>query len=379
MVASVGIALLSTESDTAKVVSAALETSAGIQLRGVYSDLPHLVRYLEHNHVPAVLVDVSSNPVDMIKALAPVIPQFPETRFILLGDGIRNDLVIEAMEIGARYFLLKESIPDNLVSILRRLIVDGASQDDRKGNVVTVLSAGGGCGSTTVAINLANELHISNDKAALLVDLDCAYGSVATDLGIQGKYGIADVLTHDGSIDPALISSSALAYSEGLHVLISPASVDFNNPVSLQEEHLAEAVDACKHAYDYTVIDAPRVSRQAAECLAKESVVTIICFQLTVKDVRLVRAIISSLQSRGVATSSILPLANRYRKRGTMLTMDEVRQALGNLTIEQAANDFKSAIRCINYGQPLAEASPRSLLRKDLRRIAARINSIAKP
>ena len=68
MVAHVGIALLSKESDTAKAVSAALEASSGIQLSGVYADLPHLARHLDHNHVPAALVDVSSSPVESSSA-----------------------------------------------------------------------------------------------------------------------------------------------------------------------------------------------------------------------------------------------------------------------------------------------------------------------
>lgn len=373
------IALLSKDAETVKTVSSALVASPEIQLNGTYPNLQQLVRHLEKTQVPAALVDIEDNPAEMLPALAPVIARFPKTRFIVLSDGLRNDVVMKAMEIGARYFLLKESVPSTLIDILRRLVIDITLHNGRRGFVTTVLSAGGGCGSTTVAVNLANEIQLQSGEPALLVDLDCAYGAVATHLGIRGRYSIADVLTHNEAIDPALVRSSALAYSEGLHVLISPASVNFENPLNLHLENLPKAIEACKQSYTHTVVDAPRVSMDTAAGLAGESMITIICFQSTVKDVRLVHSIFSALTERGVNASSILPLANRYRKRGSMLSMEEIRQALGDLPIEQAANDYKSAMKGVNYGQPLAEVAPRSLLRKDLRRIVVRIDKIAAP
>ena len=379
MVSLRGVLLVSKEPETIQAVSDTLRTNGEIPLVGVCTDLLDLVTHLQKERTAAVLVDIDPQPDEILKELHQVVERFRDIRFVVLAETFRNELLFESMEMGVRYFLLKESIATDLAGILQRLIGAGPLPSSWGGLVTTTLSAGGGCGSTTVAVNLANELGLVTSKPSLLVDMDSAYGTVATYLGLDGRYGIADVLIRNNSIDPALISSSALSYSDGLHVLISPASVDLTMPRPLQYENLPGALEACRQVYGHTIIDAPRVSIDVAAALAKASAITLIVFQLQVKDIRLVRAIVSALEQHGVPTETILPLANRYRKRNPMISLAEGREALGGMAIEYISNDYRSALRGVNYGQPLAQAAPRSSLRKDLRRLAVRISRMQQP
>jgi len=141
---------------------------------------------------------------------------------------------------------------------------------------------------------------------------------------------------------------------------------------------MPEALSACRQAYAQTVIDAPRVPMNIASVLAKSSNVTIICFQLTVKDVRIVRAMLSAMKESGISSEHVLLIANRYKKRSPMIRLVEGKEALGNLPIESIANDYRSALKGIDFGQPLEYAAPRSILRKDFRRLAARVISMSR-
>jgi pilus assembly protein CpaE len=370
------VLLVSKDKAIVQAVAKAVAPLAGVALGRTAHDLDHMASQMDRSPAPIVMVDIASRPTEMIAELERLIPDYPQTRFIILNDDLRNDLILEAMAIGVRYFLLQDSVTTNLPRILQKLIAEGSPSLDEppdRGMVVTVLSSGGGAGATTLAVNLANELQGPGDAQSLLIDLDCAYGCIAAHLGLKGSYSVADVLDHDHTVDAALVRSSALSYSERLHVLLSPASVNFADPKQLQADKLPEALAACRLAYANTVIDAPRVPMNIASVLSANSDVTVICFQLTVKDVRIVRAMLAALKRAGIGTDRVLLLANRYKKRSPMISIVEGKEALGNLPIESIGNDYRSALRGIDFGQPLEQAAPRSILRKDFRRLASRV------
>ena len=377
----VQVLLVSGNKATEKAVDRAISPIAGATLAHTVHDLSHMVSHLEKFEVPIVLVDISTKPAEMLIELEQLISDYGQTRFIVLNDSLRNDLILEAMAIGVRYFLLQESVGANLPRILQKLISETGvpyKEENDGGIVATVLSSGGGSGATTLAVNLANELQVALQEPSLLIDLDCAYGCIAAHLGVTGSYSVADVLDHNHEVDPALVRSSALSYSDNLHVLLSPASVDLANPKELRISKMPEALSACRQAYAQTVIDAPRVPMNIASVLAKSSNVTIICFQLTVKDVRIVRAMLSAMKESGISSEHVLLIANRYKKRSPMIRLVEGKEALGNLPIESIANDYRSALKGIDFGQPLEYAAPRSILRKDFRRLAARVISMSR-
>ena len=367
MVALETIPLLTNEPETAKAVAAALNLPAG-SLQ-VYQDVPQFIARLEQMSVRAALVDIDPLPSDTLGDLEPVISRFEHTRFVVLSRAHNTDVVLEAMRAGVRHFLRKQSLEDELPDVLRRLAAQGAShRPEREGAVVTILSAGGGCGATTFAINLANELRLQSREPVLLVDLDVAYGAIAGALGLSGQYGIADVLTP--TVDPQLVQTTAVRHSDDLHALLSPVSVNAQHPAHLELDHLERVLESCAQAYGWSVVDAPRVESDAAAALALGSCITFIAGQLSVKDVRIARTIRQGLLDRNVPADTIVPVAMRYRKRDPMVTLEEARQTLCVPTIQVVSNDFRRAIEGINFGQLLARSAPRSGLRHDMQKLA---------
>jgi pilus assembly protein CpaE len=361
--------LVTSESETVSDVSAALALNGRFELAPPCRFLADLSGRLERAQVPAVLVDIDADPARAFEGLAPIVARFVETRFIVLSSTLRNGLVLEAMQIGARHFLIKRSIRAELLPVLHRLLPDRLSDRPAHGVLTTVLSAGGGCGATTVAFNLANEIGLETAEPVLLIDLDCCYGAAAPYLGLEAEYGIADVLAYDGEIDGHLIRSSTVAYSDQVHVLLSPTSINFSQPKPLRHESLAAVVAACKRSYRHTVIDAPRVSMDLAADLAKASRATLIMFQLMVKDIHGARSIRSALAERGVPQDRVVPLVSRHGKRNPV-SLKETEKALGGAKLRTVRNDFRSTLRSITYGEPLAKAAASSRLRRDIRQLA---------
>ena len=363
------VLLVSREPATVADVRAAIGSNGNFELANVCGALPDLVSRLDGSCTPAALVDIDPEPMRIIEDMAPIVARFADTRFVILSSKLENELMLEAMQIGARHFLAKHTVVDELLDVLRRLAVNGSAVG---GAAVTVLSASGGCGATTLAFNLANELGLEGRGPALLVDMDSCYGAAGPYLGLNGEYGVADVLDYDGHIDGHLIRSSAVEYSEALHALLSPITISFSQPKPMRFESLRDVLRACKHTYPYTVIDAPHMPMDVAAILAKESDVTLIVFQLTVKDIHLVRSIRSSLVNCGIAPDGVVPVANRYAKRGP-ISLKQAEQPLGGMRIELVRNDFRNAVRGLNYGEPLAQSAPSSGLRRDICQLAVHI------
>ncbi len=365
------IALVTRTAATAQAVAAALGGHRAPACT-TFGTLDELTAHLRQSPMAAAIVDIDPNRSEGLARLTPIVSQYPDTRFIVLSNIVDNKLMLQAMEVGARHFLSTESIASDLLDVLQRLVMDGAARNVERRNIVPVLSASGGCGGTTVAINLTNELHLVSGKPALLVDLDCHFGVADTYLGLTGAYGLTDVLARPGEIDADLVRSTAVDYSDGFHLLRSPATSNLPSESPLDRERLSSVIAACTDAYAFTVIDAPRVPMSVAAELASNSALTFLILQLTVKDLRVARSILSALMKRDISPDRIVPVINRYSKRGMMITAEDARKALGR-PFGTISNDYRNTVRSINYGQPLERTAPRCQCRRELQDLAERV------
>jgi pilus assembly protein CpaE len=372
------IAVVTLDADTERAVTLGVEGDPQVFGRvSACRDLQELERELQSGPAKQlVLVDVDPQPQSMLARLESIIQRHPEPRYAVICSELDNRLVLEAMQIGVRNCLLKVSLASDLLPVLRRLLDGVAGQGGRAGGrIVAVMTASGGAGGTTVAINLADELRQSSGRASLLIDLDLDYGAMAAYLGLNPEYGVADLLNTRGTIDAQLVRSTALAHLDDLHVLTSPAGLDHARQGVTSFDKLEALLGVCREAYPFTVIDVPRAPRDVAARVASASDLTLIVFQLSVIAVRSTRGLIRALTDRGVPAERILPVANRWVKRTKMLSLADAREALGGSDPFPIGNDFESVMRSINYGQPLAKVAPRSPVRRDFERLVERSNA----
>ncbi len=366
--------LVTSEQAIKDTVKSVLDNSGDVKLAGVCRDISELRSFLLKRKVKAVVVDIDPDPPRVLRELSSVLAIYPETYFAVVCSHFTKEMVLLAMQAGARHFLEKKTLSSELAKELRLLI----GEDKKQGGgprslIVSVFSAGGGCGATTVAVNLANELRQLSSRPVLAVDLDSFYGTMSTYLGIKSQYGVADVLARKDQIDEHLIKSSSVAYAKDFHVLVSPVGAQSAGAQCLQLENVGQLLETCRQVYAFTVVDAPRMPESAAMTLAGLSDVILVVFQLTVKDVHFTRAIVSSLTKSGIASERILPLANRVKKRGPLVRLEDSKKAVGLTSCHAIRNDWRKAMKSVNSGHPLSQVAPRSGLRSDYRKLAAKV------
>jgi pilus assembly protein CpaE len=352
------------EPATISAVTSALQSNGKLHTDNVCRDLTALSARLAEIPASAALVDIDSQTSRVMSSLDPIVRRFPETRFIVLSSIMESRLMLEAMQAGARHFMMKQDVPQGLHDVLRRLCQVAAPST---GQVVSVFSASGGCGATMVAVNLAWEMQAVAGKPAMIVDLDYAYGAVSAYLGVEAPYGVIDLQDRVGPLDPELISTTWVPYQDKINVLLSASSARLDGGGSYAR--LADTVAACALACPLVVVDAPRMHYPVAAELARASAVNLLVMQLTVKDVKSARHFLNSMRALGLPIEQFTLLINRYRRRGS-LELEEARRALGGVKIECLSNDFTSIGESINLGQPLAQVAPRSPVRKELQQLA---------
>ena len=367
------IFLATEETGFANELSSILGLKKGMALGGVCKNVSELKSYLEHTPTQLAVVDIDSDPPYVLRELGKVIPLYPETRFAVASHNSNSELILSAMRSGVREFLPKKSIEAELDRVLERLLFDIAGTSESLGSVISVFSTSGGCGATTVVVNLANELRLKSSEPVLTIDLDNCYGGVSSYLGISGHYCIADILAHNGPIDGNLITSSVTKYADNFDVLLNTANGDHFAPKYIQQDNLTPVFEACRQAYRYIIVDAARVPEDMAELLAATSKAILIVFQMTVKDVKMAKAAISKLTKLGASPDRIIPLANRYQKRGPMIPLEETKKVLGLSSLQFISNDFKHVVRSINGGELLADCASWSRIRRDFQSLVSRI------
>jgi pilus assembly protein CpaE len=374
---SADVLLLTQEDQTVAAVRSVLESrwsADSANVCGTMMDLrTELSRKPANGHPRIAVVDIDRDPDRILSELNMVSMAYQHTWFVVLSKEFDEKRVLHAMHAGARHFLRKSSIPTDLNQVLERLLVQGPQTPTRLGTIVSVFSCSGGCGATTAAVNLAGELRLAPVRRVLIVDLDPHYGTAASYLGVTGRYGIGHILSREGPIDRHLIESTAVTHGAGLDVILSPAVAEADTGVTLNYGRLLATLEACRESYDYIIADAPRVPRAVMADLASVSRINMIVLQLTVRDVTCAGATVSFLADQGIGRERILALANRVRRRGPLLKLEEGRRAIGVEVLHAIRSDWVKAIGSVNRGRPLCDVASRSRLRRDYRRLAARI------
>lgn len=122
------------------------------------------------------------------------------------------------------------------------------------GQLVTVFSAKGGCGKTTVATNLAATLAHGGTRRICLVDLDLSFGDVAIAMQLFPVRTIADAVGLS-RLDETAVRSLLTPHSPGLDTLVAP--VEPGSAESVPGQLVSELLTVLKSMFDVVVVDTP--------------------------------------------------------------------------------------------------------------------------
>jgi len=199
-------------------------------------------------------VDDAEDPVQALYALAELCP--PEMSVIAIGQ--RNDLNLyrDLMELGVTDYLPKPIDVQMLERALKRNKRVHGGDEPSKAQIITLMGARGGVGTTTVAAGLAWCLSHLHNRSVAVVDLDLHFGNLALSLDLVPSPGLREALEYPARMDARLLGSAMLHESPQLSVLAA------EEPLVDLPQVAAGAADALvtvlRADYDFIILDLPR-------------------------------------------------------------------------------------------------------------------------
>ncbi len=199
-------------------------------------------------------VDDAGDPVQALYALAELCP--PEMSVIAIGQ--RNDLNLyrDLMELGVTDYLPKPIDVQMLERALKRNKRVHGGDEPNKAQVITLMGARGGVGTTTVAAGLAWCLSHLHNRSVAVVDLDLHFGNLALNLDLVPGPGLREALEYPARMDARLLGSAMLHESPQLSVLAA------EEPLVDLPQVAAGAADALvtvlRADCDFIIVDLPR-------------------------------------------------------------------------------------------------------------------------
>jgi pilus assembly protein CpaE len=292
---------------------------------------------------PAALRHLADDPGEMLLVVGPDVDlsaalniaeklrlERPEVGVVLMRRRLDLTVLSHSLRSGVREVVSADDLEalmdgcQRSLDLSQRLTGQGDSPSQGDGRVITVFSAKGGVGKTTVSTNVAGELASDGSKV-LLVDLDLAFGDVAICLGVSPDRSMTDVVAMSGHLDHQGLKSVVFRHDSGMDVVCAPSS-------PAEADHIpaatvTELLQVAKGLYDFVVVDTPPAFDEHVLAAFDMSDVSILLATLDVPAVKNLRLTLDTLDLLGHPRESWVVVLNRANSK-VGLTIDDVAVAL---------------------------------------------------
>lgn len=328
----------------------------GVSVSGQFPGLEPLPSLLGRPDAPQlVVVNLDPAPHDLLKKVGVLTRQFGAVSFFVMSQVVDPQLLMEAMHLGVKEFVPLPIAEDKFAAGIERMAQQHGM--GKRAKIIHVIPSQGGCGSTTLACNLAASL--SRAAKTVVIDMDLIRGAVASSFDIRPKYTIADVMDTGEKLDTQLLDNAlAVHATSGLAILGRPELPEDTQRIN--QPGFARLLNVLGRTYDYVVIDSLMSISPLYATALQAADMNVLVMQLNVPSAKNTERFVGALRRMGIDPSKLRVIVNRYVKKGWDIAPEEVERTLGLKVSWLIPNDFKNAIAAINFGEPVVIRAPKA-------------------
>lgn len=281
---------------------------------------------------------------------------------LIICQNADADTYARAMSCGVTRVLNADLSSEELAAAA---VAEVARLNDRRGGtapefdsrVISLFGTKGGCGKTSLAVNIAVALTKAGKKTAI-VDLDLQFGDVGVCLNLPRCETISD-LAGESKLTAAAVGGYLCRHSTGLKVLCAPTSPELAELVKpAMIERLATVLRA---EYDYVIFDLGTGLDDCTITALEQSDAIYFVTNPEIPTLKNTRICLGVLETLGLGQKLRLIL---NRAGNGDVTEKDVVTALDRKPVLTVPVDFKTAVSAINRGVPAVLASPRAAMSK---------------
>lgn len=329
-----------------------------------------------------ILLDDELGGADPIPLIRQLTSSVPVAATVALVAENAMDEARQAVLVGARSFVVKPSLDDDLVLTLLQIFAwqvlpqshlpaaEAKPVERVLGHTVVFCAPKGGTGRTTMAINTAVSLWQVAQKPLVLVDTDYATPALDVALNLHSDRNIADLLPKLSRLDEDLISSVLVQHTSGLKVLLAPPPADFSSPLSLAQ--VRHVLVMLRKMFPWVIVDLGLPLDETTFAFLDGADYIVMSVLPEMVGLRNTRLMLDQLFARGYPDDKVWLVLNRATLRGGVSQRDiETRLRVSiKCTIP---DDQVLATHSINRGVPIVLSHPRSAVARAVQRLALQL------
>ncbi len=258
-----------------------------------------------------------------------------EVPIIMFTAKSQVDDKVAGFEAGADDYLTKPTQPRELFAHMKAVLARSSkaraatAPSGERGCVMGVLSAKGGLGVTTLALNLGIALRMNYNKEVIVAEFRPGQGSISLELGYMKPEGMNYLLQKKvNEINPHEIESQLTTHSTGTRFLLAS-----NRPRDAQyltsAAHFEAITRHLAYMARYIVLDLGPAITPIVEKVVKLCDEVLVVLEPVPQTLMQSKSLISDLLELGVGDGRITPvLINRIRT-GLQLSWSQVQEQLG--------------------------------------------------
>src|SRR5690348_10578923 len=213
-----------------------------------------------HGAMELVLVDAeAADPMALVGAISALASRPSAPAVLLAGSHLPASVVRALMKLAHSDVLDPPFTSVELARSAAALLAQAQTHaQPANASCWAVVGSVGGCGATTIAVEVASRLadRAGQGKRVALVDLNLADGAASAYLGATANMQLADVSATPERIDAALLDAFAAKVSPSLDLLAAPR--DAKAFSKIETPGVLRMLEVACQVYDWIVIDLPR-------------------------------------------------------------------------------------------------------------------------
>lgn len=349
---------------TRETVIRSLRFQENIEVDGTATNGVQAIQLVKELKPEVVIMDVNMPDMDGITATSIIKREVPYAQVIILTVQDDVDYIRRAMNAGARDFLAKPPVIEELVAAVERAAefarrekekmpppsamgLVGAAPVPGRGKIITVYSPRGGAGCTTLASNLAAVLY-NEDTSVVVVDGNLQYGDVAVLFNLQSKTSILDLAPRVEELEIELVNEVLAAHASGIKIL-TPSRPERAELVTGPQ--FSQVLAFLSQHFNYVIVDTAHRLNDVTLAALDTSDLTVLVTTQDIPSISRVRKFLDLVPVLELKAERLLIVMNQFDQR-ILIDPEKVGQAFNQKIAAVLPVDVALAISAVNRGTP---------------------------
>ena len=357
--------------ETRENIRKLLQFEADIEVVTVARTGKEAIQLTQETNPDVVLMDINMPDMDGIAATEIIRQKMPFVQVVILSVQGDQNYMRKAMLVGARDFLTKPPMPDELVAAIRgagKVAREARSKTAQgyvatpsganyhamnglstQGKIIMFYSPKGGTGCTTLAVNVAVAL-CNEETRVIIVDANLQFGDVALFLNEQGKNSIIDLAPRADELDPSIVDEVVIKHAvSGVHILASPSRPEHGEKVS--PDQFSQLLRYLHQLYAYIIVDTSTYVNDVTLAVLDVADVVVLVTVQDIPSIKNDRIFLDLLLTLSIPIDKVALVLNKYDKRIAILP-EKVGENLKQEVVAVIPLDEKTVIPSVNRGVP---------------------------